>query len=55
LISNLEENKLPRSHDISFNQGWQCEPMSPEKLNEIGGRWRNQERAQGINIDPHQI
>lgn len=52
LISNLEAKHLPRSHDISFNQGWQFEPLSPERLNEVGGRWRNQERAPGIKRNP---
>jgi hypothetical protein len=45
LISSLEKSKLPRSHDISFNEGWQYEPLTPEELDEVGGRWRNQERA----------
>jgi hypothetical protein len=45
MIMNLEKEKLPRSHDISFDTGWQTPPLSPEKIAEIGNRWRSQERA----------
>jgi len=52
LVSNLEEGKLPRSHDISFNQGWQCEPLTPQRLSEVSERWRNQERHSGNTTNP---
>ncbi|MFI4916968.1 MAG: ATP-binding protein [Phycisphaerales bacterium JB060] len=45
LIRHLDESKLPRSHDINFDQGWQCDPVKPEKLLEIGTRWRLQQRS----------
>lgn len=45
LIRHLERDKLPRSHDIDFDQGWQQEPVTPEKLLEIGARWRLQRRS----------
>ncbi|MDY0167575.1 MAG: DUF87 domain-containing protein [Thermoguttaceae bacterium] len=45
LIKCLDHDKLPRSHDIDFDQGWQCDPVTPEKLHEIGTRWRLQQRS----------
>jgi DNA helicase HerA-like ATPase len=45
LIKRLDHDKLPRSHDIDFDQGWQCDPVTPEKLLEIGIRWRLQQRS----------
>lgn len=45
LITRLDRDKLPRSHDIDFDQGWQCDPVTPEKLLEIGTRWRLQQRS----------
>lgn len=47
LIRHLDNDKLPRSHDIDFDQGWQGDPVTPEKLLEIGTRWRLQQRAVG--------
>lgn len=48
LIKHLDKNKLPRSHDIDFDRGWQCDPVTPEKLLEIATRWRLQKRPGGI-------
>lgn len=45
LIKCLDHDKLPRSHDIDFDQGWQCDPVTSEKLLEIGTRWRLQQRS----------
>lgn len=47
LIKCLEHEKLPRSHDIDFNRGWQSEPLTVETLADIGTRWRLQQRSQG--------
>ncbi len=47
LIRHLDDDKLPRSHDIDFDRGWQCDPVTPEKLREIGTRWRLQQRSGG--------
>ncbi len=47
LIRCLEHDKLPRSHDIDFDRGWQSDPLSPEELLEIGTRWRLQQRSEG--------
>jgi DNA helicase HerA-like ATPase len=44
LVSSLNENQLPHSHDISFNAGWQSEPLTEGQLIEVGSRWRSQER-----------
>ena len=47
LIKYLDHDKLPRSHDIDFDKGWQCDPIKPEMLAEIGKRWRLQKRPGG--------
>jgi len=44
MILNLEKDKLPRSHDVSFDLGWQSAPLTAVKIGEIGTRWRAQER-----------
>lgn len=44
LISHLEENRLPRSADISFDDGWQQAVLSDELIAMIGQRWRYQSR-----------
>jgi|SRR5712692_452962 len=44
LVCNLKEDQLPHSHDINFNDGWQSDPLTEEQLNEIGSRWRSQDR-----------
>lgn len=48
LIRDLvKENKpLPRSQDIDFDRGWQSEPISEEHLEEVGKRWRLQDRGE---------
>lgn len=44
LISNLEKEKLPRSHDIDFDKGWQAEIIAKENILETAERWRYQVR-----------
>jgi DNA helicase HerA-like ATPase len=44
MINELEPHELPRSHDISFDSGWQAEPLNSAEVNEIATRWRKQER-----------
>lgn len=50
LIRHLDKDKLPRSHDIDFDAGWQSDPIDRESLIEIGTRWRLQ-RKDGIAPD----
>jgi len=44
MIKYLEKEKLPKSHDIDFDKGWQNDPISSEALSTIGKRWRLQKR-----------
>jgi DNA helicase HerA-like ATPase len=44
MVRNLEPNKLPRSHDIDFDAGWQNDPMTPDQLKIFAARWRYQQR-----------
>ncbi len=44
LIYALSKDKLPRSHDIDFEKGWQSDIMTVEQLTEIGNRWRLQRK-----------
>jgi hypothetical protein len=44
LIKTLDESRLPRSHDISFANGWQAEHLSDAALASIAARWRLQDR-----------
>ena len=44
LIRDLPPEKLPRSHDIDFNEGWQHDPLDDALLEAIGNRWRLQKR-----------
>jgi len=44
LIRDLPPEKLPRSHDIDFDKGWQNDPLDDSRLREIGNRWRMQKR-----------
>jgi hypothetical protein len=44
MIRHLEDNQLPRSHDIDFNEGWQNDPLNADTLLEIGNRWRLQQK-----------
>lgn len=45
MIRYLDEDMLPRSHDIDFDKGWQTEPLNEETIKLIGNRWRFQEKA----------
>jgi hypothetical protein len=44
LIKFLTKDKLPRSHDIDFDKGWQSDSIDKNSLAEIGKRWRLQRR-----------
>lgn len=44
MIRELSEDQLPKSNDIDFDKGWQCDPMSNEDLNTVAKRWRNQQK-----------
>ena len=44
MIRDLEEEQLPQSYDIDFEQGWQNEAMSESQLEQIAERWRYQSR-----------
>jgi DNA helicase HerA-like ATPase len=44
VVRKLEENQLPRSHDIDFDAGWQNDPMSPGQLKTVAERWRYQQK-----------
>ncbi len=44
LIRSLDLDKLPRSHDVDFNSGWQNIPMTPSQLKTVADRWRYQQR-----------
>ena len=44
MIRHLEDSQLPRSHDIDFDEGWQGDKFDKAKLEEIGNRWRIQQR-----------
>jgi hypothetical protein len=44
MIKHLEDNQLPRSHDIDFDKGWQNDPLNDKTLLDIGNRWRLQQR-----------
>ncbi|KAA8485392.1 hypothetical protein BDE36_2058 [Arcticibacter tournemirensis] len=40
LIENLDDDKLPKSNDISFTKGWVNAYLSEESLNQLAKRWR---------------
>ena len=44
MIRHLENNQLPRSHDIDFDKGWQNDPLNANILIDIGNRWRLQQK-----------
>lgn len=44
LIKSLPYEKLPRSHDIDFDTGWQNSAMTTDQLAILGRRWRYQQR-----------
>jgi len=45
MIRHLEDDKLPRSHDIDFDKGWQADPLDEETIKSIGNRWRFQDKT----------
>lgn len=44
MVRNLDANQLPRSNDIDFDAGWQNDPMTPNQVKTVAGRWRYQQR-----------
>ena len=44
LISELLPNQLPKSNDINFDEGWQCDAMSEKKMEVVANRWRYQKK-----------
>ena len=54
LIRYLEKDKLPRSHDINFDKGWQSDPIDKDSLIEIGKRWRLQRRDGVVTRQPEE-
>jgi len=44
MIRDLEDDQLPKSHDIDFEKGWQNQAMSVEQLKVVANRWRYQKR-----------
>lgn len=55
LIRLLDHNKLPRSHDIDFDNGWQSDPVTEEQLLEVGKRWRLQQRTNQSSTETEPI
>jgi hypothetical protein len=45
MVRELPEDKLPRSHDVNFDAGWQNEPMTEAAITAVGLRWRTQKRT----------
>ena len=45
MIRHLENDMLPRSHDIDFDKGWQAEPLNEAAIKSIGNRWRFQDKT----------
>jgi len=45
MIRHLEDDKLPRSHDIDFDKGWQADPLNEDAIKSIGNRWRFQDKT----------
>ncbi len=44
MIRDLEDDQLPKSHDIGFDKGWQTAAMTAEQLKVVADRWRYQKR-----------
>lgn len=51
MIRKLEESQLPRSHDIDFDKGWRGDGATEVHLQEIGTRWRLQQRQDPANSE----
>jgi hypothetical protein len=45
MIRHLEDDMLPRSHDIDFDKGWQTDPINEDSIRSIGNRWRFQDKS----------
>lgn len=48
MIRHLKNDKLPRSHDIDFDKGWQAEPLNDEAIKSIANRWRFQDKVVAV-------
>lgn len=44
LVRALEQDQLPRSHDIDFCAGWRNHPQKADQLGAVATRWRYQQR-----------
>ena len=44
MIKELPPDQLPRSHDIDFDGGWRSTPLANKCLEDVGLRWRLQQR-----------
>lgn len=44
IVRTLDQNQLPRSHDIDYDTGWQNDAMTSDELKTVGERWRYQQR-----------
>lgn len=44
-LNSLPSERLPRSQDISFVEGWKSKPYSDEFLADVARRWRVQDRS----------
>lgn len=44
LVRYLEEDQRPRSNDVDFDKGWQCEPPEKAQMEQVAARWRFQKR-----------
>ena len=49
MIRRLSKDRLPRSHDINFDAGWQSDPIGNDTLTEIANRWRIQRRERLVS------
>ena len=44
MVRDLPDDKLPASHDIDFDKGWQAGAMTDAQLSDVAQRWRYQKR-----------
>ncbi|MCY3765462.1 MAG: ATP-binding protein [Gemmatimonadetes bacterium] len=44
MIRDLEDDQIPESSDIDFDEGWQSDGTSEAELKEVSDRWRYQKR-----------
>ena len=44
MIRSLENDQLPRSNDVDFDEGWQQQAMSLEQIEAVVKKWRYQSK-----------